>query len=234
VQRFLALAFGILLWWACGGDDPAPEPAAQSTAAARISDAPHDTAVLAIADLGEIRFELLPELAPKTVENFIKLAGEGFYDGTTFHRVIPDFMVQGGDPNTRNHDPRDDGKGGPDYEIEDEFHDLPHLRGTVSMANRGRRNSAGSQFFIVHQDSPQLDGSYTAFGRVTQGIEVVDVITQVEIDKFGRYGPQNRPYPKNVVIESIKIEPAPATATGEPAPGRSEQAAPSPSPQPRR
>jgi peptidyl-prolyl cis-trans isomerase B (cyclophilin B) len=167
---------------------------------------PHNQAILVIQDMGEIRLDLLPELAPETVANFIKLARTGFYDGTSFHRIIPDFMIQGGDPLTKDNDPRNDGNGDPGYRIKDEFSPLPHHRGTVSMANKGGRNSAGSQFFIVHQDSPHLDGKYTAFARVVEGIEVVDAITQVKIDKFGRYGPPNRPYPINVVIETIQIE----------------------------
>ncbi len=194
----------------CGLDESAEKGAA---AESLVRDGPHDVAVLRVKDLGTIRFELLPELAPNTVENFAKLAGQGFYDGTTFHRVIPGFMIQGGDPNSRNHDPRDDGAGGPGYAIDAEFNAHPHRRGVVSMARGNSPDSAGSQFFIVHADSPDLDGQYTVFGRVTDGMEVVDAVTRVEIDTYGRYGPRDRPYPENVVIESIRIEPAsPATA----------------------
>ena len=125
---------------------------------------------MSVKDLGTIRIELLPEAAPKTVAQFEQLAGEGFYDGTTFHRVIPDFMIQGGCPNTRNADPRDDGNGGGEHALEDEFSDLPHRRGVVSMANRGSRNSGGTQFFIVQSDSPHLDGKHTVFGRVIEGM----------------------------------------------------------------
>jgi cyclophilin family peptidyl-prolyl cis-trans isomerase len=152
----------------------------------------------------------LPELAPKAVANFAKLANEGFYDGTTFHRVIPGFMIQGGDPNSRDHDPRNDGAGGPGYGIPDEFSELPQLRGIVSMANRSSPNTGGSQFFIVHKDSPHLDGRYSAFGRIVAGIEVVDAITEVPVDTYGRYGPNDRPHPEPVVIETIRIEPASA------------------------
>lgn len=204
-------------WTACGADEPAatpPEETAQAPSPESfIEDVPHDVAVITIKDMGEIRIELLPEIAPKTVENFEKLAREHFYDGTTFHRVIPDFMIQGGDPNSRDIDPRNDGAGGPGYTIEDEFSDYPHVRGTVSMANKGIPNSSGSQFFIVHGENvPHLDGKYTAFGRVIQGIEVVDAITKVQIDKYGRFGPRDRPHPTAVVAETIRIEPA--TATG--------------------
>jgi peptidyl-prolyl cis-trans isomerase B (cyclophilin B) len=115
-------------------------------------------------------------------------------------------MIQAGDPASRDPDPRLVGGGGPGYEIQDEFSDFPHTRGVVSMANKGGRNSGGSQFFIVHQDSPHLDGRFSVFGRVIEGIEVVDAITEVEIDTYGRYGPTDRPYPVPVVIESVRIE----------------------------
>lgn len=103
-----------------------------------------------------------------------------------------------------------DGKGGPGYTIEDEFSRYPHRRGVVAMANTGVPNSAGSQFFIGHQDSLALDGRYTIFARVVEGIETVDAITEVEIDKFGRYGPPDRPYPEPVVIASIRLTEAPS------------------------
>jgi len=117
-------------------------------------------------------------------------------------------MIQGGDANTKNADPRDDGEGGPGYTIEDEFSDYPHIRGTVSMANKGFPHSGGSQFFIVQRETRALDGLYTAFGRVTRGMEVVDAITELGIDVYGRYGPRDRPYPKNATVVSISIEPA--------------------------
>jgi peptidyl-prolyl cis-trans isomerase B (cyclophilin B) len=115
-------------------------------------------------------------------------------------------MIQAGDPGSRDPDPRLVGGGGPGYAIQDEFSDFPHTRGVVSMANKGSRNSAGSQFFIVHQDSPRLDGQFSAFGRVVEGIEVVDAITEVEIDTYGRYGPTDRPYPVPVVIDAVRVE----------------------------
>lgn len=123
--------------------------------------------------------ELYPEVAPKTVENFIKLAKEGFYDGLTFHRVIPGFMIQGGDP-------KGNGTGGPGYSIPGEFNangfknDLKHSRGVLSMARAQDPNSAGSQFFIMHQDAPHLDGQYAAFGKVTSGMDAVDKIASVK------------------------------------------------------
>jgi cyclophilin family peptidyl-prolyl cis-trans isomerase len=180
-----------------------------------IAPGPHPVAALRVKDLGTIRIELLPEAAPKTVAQFEQLAGEGYYDGTTFHRVIPDFMIQGGCPNTRDADPRNDGQGGGDHALEDEFNDLPHRRGIVSMANRGSRNSGGTQFFIVQRDSPHLDGKHTVFGRVIEGMQVVDAITRLEIDKFGRYGPPDRPYPVSAVVESIRMEPGTTAGGGQ-------------------
>jgi peptidyl-prolyl cis-trans isomerase B (cyclophilin B) len=215
VPRIVAGIAALLLLAACNADilgsraDEAPE--ANPTAGlpkAEVSDGPHDVAVLEVKDLGTIRFELLPEVAPNTVDNFIQLAEEGVYDGTTFHRVIPGFMIQGGDPNSKDNDPRNDGRGGPGYRVDDEFTDFPHLRGVVAMANHGAANTAGSQFFIVHQDTPNLDGRYTVFGVVIEGLEVVDAITTLEIDEFGRYGPPERPYPVSAVMEQVRIEPA--------------------------
>lgn len=123
-------------------------------------------------DAGTIELELYPEHAPKTVNNFIFLAGEGFYDGTTFHRVISDFMVQGGDPTGT-------GRGGPGYRFEDETRGNPltHETGVISMANAGP-NTNGSQFFITHSPQPHLNGNHTVFGKVTSGQEVVDAIKQ--------------------------------------------------------
>jgi cyclophilin family peptidyl-prolyl cis-trans isomerase len=204
VKRTPLILLVILLLAACGEEAVPVEKAV--TAEDLIAEGPHAHAILEIRDLGSIRIQLLPEVAPKTVENFIKLAEEDFYPGISFHRVIPEFMIQAGDPYSRDPDPRIAGGGGPGYTIQDEFSDFPHTRGVVSMANRGSPNSAGSQFFIIHQDSPSLDGQYSVFGRVVEGIEVVDAITEVEIDTYGRYGPPERPHPVSVVIESVRIE----------------------------
>ncbi len=140
---------------------------------------------------GAIELELFQEDAPKTVENFTKLAREGFYDGVIFHRVIPDFMIQGGDPTGT-------GSGGPGYQFEDEFNDHKVDRGAVAMANAGP-NTNGSQFFIVTTGAaPWLDGKHTVFGRVTSGIEVADVISQLPRD--GRDRPR-----EDVVIERVEL-----------------------------
>ena len=140
---------------------------------------------------GAIAVELFDGDAPKTVENFRKLAGDGFYDGVIFHRVIPDFMIQGGDPTGT-------GSGGPGYTFEDEPNDQKVERGALAMANAGP-NTNGSQFFIVTADScPWLDGKHTVFGRVTSGMDVVDAIEQVDT------GPGDRPR-DDVRIESINV-----------------------------
>jgi cyclophilin family peptidyl-prolyl cis-trans isomerase len=128
---------------------------------------------------GEIAVELLEDEAPKTVANFVKLSQDGFYDGITFHRVIPDFMIQGGCP-------RGDGTGGPGYEFEDEPNGLGIVRGALAMANRGP-DTNGSQFFIVTTEAaPWLDGKHTVFGRVTEGMDVVDEISGVPRDTSDR------------------------------------------------
>ena len=127
-------------------------------------------------DFGSIKFTLLPDIAPETVRNFSKLAGSGFYNGTLFHRVIPGFMIQGGDPNTKSPDKSMWGQGGPGYNLKAEFNSRSHLRGIVSMARSTDPDSAGSQFFIVTSDSTFLDKQYTVFGEVTEGMEVADKI----------------------------------------------------------
>jgi cyclophilin family peptidyl-prolyl cis-trans isomerase len=140
---------------------------------------------------GDVALELFPDDAPKTVENFAKLARDGFYDGLAFHRVIPDFMIQGGDP-------RGDGTGGPGYEFEDEINEHRVERGALAMANSGP-NTNGSQFFIVTADAcPWLDGKHTVFGNVVSGQDVVDRISQV--DRDGRDSPV-----EPVLIETVEL-----------------------------
>jgi peptidyl-prolyl cis-trans isomerase B (cyclophilin B) len=143
------------------------------------------------ANHGAIAFVLYPDDAPKTVENFVKLARDGFYDGVIFHRVIPDFMIQGGDPTGT-------GRGGPGYQFEDEFNDHKVERGAFAMANAGP-NTNGSQFFIVTTESaPWLDGKHTVFGKVTSGMDVVDAISAVETDAADK--PRS-----DVVIERVEL-----------------------------
>ena len=133
-------------------------------------------------NLGNIEFELLSDIAPETVRNFIKLAKSGFYDGTLFHRVIPKFMIQGGDPNTKESDKSTWGTGGPGYNIKAEFSSRSHLRGIVSMARSSDPDSAGSQFFVVTSDSTFLDREYTVFGQVLIGMEVAEKIVNLARD----------------------------------------------------
>lgn len=133
-------------------------------------------------NFGKIVIEFFPEDAPKTVESFMKLAGSSFYDGILFHRVIPGFMVQGGDPNSKNNNRKTWGAGGPGYTIKAEFNSKSHVRGIVSMARAHDPDSAGSQFFIVVKDSIFLDKNYTVFGKVLEGMKVVDKIVNLERD----------------------------------------------------
>lgn len=141
--------------------------------------------VIEMENGGKIELELYPEAAPVTVKNFLKLVGEGFYDGLTFHRVIPGFMIQGGDP-------LGNGMGGADENIIGEFsangHNNPikHERGVISMARAYNPNSASSQFFIMHKNAPHLDGKYAAFGKVVSGLEVVDEIASIPTDYSDR------------------------------------------------
>jgi peptidyl-prolyl cis-trans isomerase B (cyclophilin B) len=148
---------------------------------------------------GEMVIEFWPDVAPNTVANFKKLANQGFYDGTCFHRVIKDFMIQGGDPQTK--DPAKEavwGTGGPGYTIKAEFNDRSHQRGVVSMARSNDPNSAGSQFFICHGDPTFLDRQYTAFGKLIKGDDVLEKIATTPTR------PQDRPH-KRVGVISIKI-----------------------------
>ncbi|MBI3753078.1 MAG: peptidylprolyl isomerase [Deltaproteobacteria bacterium] len=131
---------------------------------------------------GNIELKFYPEAAPNHVKNFIKLAKECFYDGTIFHRVIPGFMVQGGDPNTKGHNKNIYGAGGPGYNVKAEFNNISHKRGIVSMARAAHPDSAGSQFFIVVKDSPFLDNQYTVFGEVVNGMEAADKIVNLPRD----------------------------------------------------
>ena len=131
---------------------------------------------------GNIKFNLMPDIAPETVRNFSQLAKSGFYNGILFHRIIPGFMIQGGDPNTKNPDKSTWGQGGPGYNLKAEFNSRSHLRGIVSMARAADPDSAGSQFFIVTSDSTFLDRQYTVFGEVVEGMEVADKIVNLPRD----------------------------------------------------
>ena len=152
-------------------------------------------------NFGNIVIEFFPDKAPGHVENFIKLANDGYYNGTTFHRVIPGFMIQGGDPNTKSDDRSTHGQGGPGYTINAEFNDISHVRGIVSMARTNDPNSAGSQFFIIVSDSIFLDNQYTVFGRVVEGIDVADKIVNVPRDNLDN--PNDRVVVKRISIRNL-------------------------------
>jgi len=157
------------------------------------------TTAIIETSFGKISFKLISELAPETVRNFEKLARDGFYDGTLFHRVIPGFMIQGGDPNTKTDNKGSWGQGGPGYNIKAEFSSRSHLRGIVSMARSQDPNSAGSQFYIVTADSTFLDRQYTVFGEVTEGMDVADKI--VNLEKDGNDCPLEKVQMTHVTVE---------------------------------
>ncbi len=146
---------------------------------------------------GDITLEFLPEVAPNHVQNFLDLARAGFYDGTKFHRVIPGFMIQGGDPNSKQDDRRLHGTGGSGKNVKAEFNATKHVRGIVSMARSSNPDSASSQFFIMVSDSPHLDGQYSAFGKVVSGMDVADKIVAEEAD--------HRDNPVNAVSITVKV-----------------------------
>jgi len=133
--------------------------------------------------LGDITLKFFPGVAPNHVNNFIELAEKGFYNGTAFHRVIPGFMIQGGDPHSTDQDRTRHGTGGPGYSLKAEFNNKPHKRGTLSMARSAHPDSAGSQFFICVADAPHLNGQYTAFGEVVSGMDTVDKIVSQPRDR---------------------------------------------------
>lgn len=160
---------------------------------------------IVMEDGGVMLAELYPDIAPKTVENFLTLVDEGFYNGLTFHRVIPRFMIQGGCPNGN-------GMGGPGYSIKGEFaangfkqNTLKHTRGVLSMARAMDPNSAGSQFFIMHMDAPHLDKQYAAFGKVTEGMDVVDAIARTPRSMFNDK-PTHEQKMKTVTVETFGEE----------------------------
>jgi len=161
---------------------------------------PSTTGEIAIIEtnLGKITLRFYPEVAPNHVKNFKNLARSGFYNGTKFHRVIPGFMIQGGDPNTKDDDRSNDGTGGSGKNIKAEFNNKSHIRGTLSMARSAHPDSASSQFFIGVAPAPNLDGKYSIFGEVTDGLDVVDKIVSVKTDA------RNNPL-KSVVMQKVTI-----------------------------
>jgi len=186
-QIMLAMLFtGALL--SCSTSGPV---AAAEKAVAPQPEASKGPRAIIKTKFGDIEVKFFPDVAPKHVENFVKLAKEGFYNGTIFHRVIPGFMIQGGDPNTKDSLKKDlYGQGGPGYTVKAEFSDIPHKRGIVSMARAAEPDTAGSQFFIVVEDSRFLDRKYSVVGEVPRGIGVADKIANVPRDE--RDNPKER------------------------------------------
>jgi peptidyl-prolyl cis-trans isomerase B (cyclophilin B) len=158
-----------------------------------------ETTAMIETTLGTIELKFFPDVAPNHVKNFVDLAKKGFYDGTTFHRVIPGFMIQGGDPNSKNPDKSRHGTGGPGYTVKAEFNDKPHKRGTLSMARAQDPDSAGSQFFICVADAAFLNKQYTVFGEVISGMNVADKIVNQPRDK--RDNPNDRVEMKVKIVE---------------------------------
>ena len=158
-----------------------------------------ETTAIIETKFGNIELRFFPDVAPEHVNNFIELANKGFYDGTTFHRVIPGFMIQGGDPNSRDADKSKHGMGGPGHTIKAEFNEKPHKRGSLSMARSAHPDSAGSQFFICVADANFLDRQYSVFGEVVSGIEAVDAIVSQPRD--GNDNPLDRIEMKVSIVE---------------------------------
>jgi peptidyl-prolyl cis-trans isomerase B (cyclophilin B) len=158
-----------------------------------------ETSAVIETKLGNIELRFFPDVAPNHLQNFIDLGKKGFYDGTTFHRVIPGFMIQGGDPNTKNPDRSKHGLGGPGYAVKAEFNKNLHKRGTLSMARSQDPDSAGSQFFICVADAPSLNGKYSVFGEVASGMDVADKIVSQARDK--RDNPNERIEIKVRIVE---------------------------------
>ena len=207
LNLFCLLGLFALIAAGCSNDKSAasapastPTPTSAATPAAP-APAGSEVGVITTSE-GVMVVEFYPEVAPKHVENFKTLARKGFYDGTAFHRVIPGFMIQGGDPNTKDDNAKASwGQGGPGYTINAEFNAKHHARGILSMARTPDPNSAGSQFFICHGDAGNLDGQYTVFGNLIKGFDVLDKIASTPTES------PDRPI-KRVNVESIKIVPA--------------------------
>jgi len=181
-MNFSRISFALILIFLFMVSAYAEEPRNKKFTKEEIKKMSETTAVIETKS-GNIKLKFFPDVAPNHVNNFIELARKGFYDGTTFHRVIPGFMIQGGDPNSKNPDRSKHGTGDPGYKVKAEFNDKPHKRGTLSMARAGHPDSAGSQFFICVADSPFLDRQYTVFGEVVSGMDVVDKIVNQPRDK---------------------------------------------------
>ena len=203
LNLFFAGAIALLFATGCSNEKSVVAPTSSDAVTNQPPSVPNTNEVAIITTSeGVMVLEFYPEVAPGHVANFKKLARSGFYDGTCFHRVSPGFMIQGGDPNTKNEAAKNSwGQGGPGYNINAEFNSKHHARGILSMARTPDPNSAGSQFFICHADAGNLDGQYTVFGNLIKGFDVLDKIAATPTE------PPDRPL-KRVNVDSIKIVPA--------------------------
>ena len=208
IAVFLSLILCLFAFSSCGGDpqteQDGSEPKGEQTTeqpemeGTTMSNAENPIVTITMQNGGVIKIELYPDIAPNTVNNFISLVQNGFYDGLIFHRVIPGFMIQGGDPEGT-------GYGGPGYSIAGEFsyngfdNELAHTRGVISMARSPSPDSAGSQFFIMVEDAPHLDGQYAAFGKVIEGLDVVDEIVSVDTNA------SDKPY-DDQVMQTVTVD----------------------------
>jgi peptidyl-prolyl cis-trans isomerase B (cyclophilin B) len=201
-------AFGVLMAGAAWAAEPeATAPAAKPAAKAAKPAKPADDVAVFDTSKGRMVAEFWEKDAPQTVANFKKLARQGFYNGTGFHRIMKGFMIQGGDPNSKNPNAPDLGTGGPGYNINDEFNSHLHVKGVLSMAHTSAPNSGGSQFFIMHGTSPGLDGKYTAFGHLIAGMDVLDKIANTPTGPNpGMAGENSKPL-EWTTIKSVRIIP---------------------------
>src|SRR2546426_5862663 len=192
--------------WADDAKAPAAKPEGKPAAKAMKPAAkPTDEVAILDTSKGRMVVEFWEKDAPSTVANFKKLARQGYFDGTGFHRIIKGFMIQGGDPKSKNANASDLGTGGPGYAIKDEFNSHLHVKGVLSMANTGTPNSAGSQFFIMHGPSPNLDGHYTAFGHLMAGMDVLDKIANPPTGPNPSMPNENSKPMEWTTLKSVKI-----------------------------
>lgn len=200
-------ATGVLAAGSAFAEEKAAAKPAAAKPAAKKSAATADEVAVMETSKGRMVIEFWPKDAPKTVANFKKLARSGFYNGTGFHRIIPGFMVQGGDPKSKNPKAPDLGTGGPGWTIPDEFNAHKHEKGVLSMAHTSEPNSGGSQFFLMHGNAPFLDRKYTAFGHVIEGMDVVDKIAAVKTGPNPMMANENSKPLEWVTVKSVKILP---------------------------
>ena len=207
------MAAGVLFVGTAQAADPpaqaakAAAKAPNAKAAANQANAASDDVAVMETTKGRMVIEFWPKEAPQTVANFKKLSRQGFFDGTGFHRIIKGFMIQGGDPKSKNPKAPDLGTGDPGYKIKDEFNAHRHEKGVLSMANSGTPNSAGSQFFIMHGAAPFLDGKYTAFGHVIEGMDVLDIIANTPVAANAAMGGEMSKPLEWTAVKTVRVMP---------------------------